>query len=86
MQWTIRDVPPELDSRVREVAREKGLSLNKAVLQVVESSLGGGLPFGKKRDLSRFIEKISKVNSKKDMRAMDRVWKVVERIGPEEWR
>jgi Arc-like DNA binding domain len=82
MQWTIRDVPPELDSRVRQVAKEKGLSLNKAVLQVVESSFYGEGSRRKKRDLSKFVGTIRGKDAELYLNAL----KEFEKIDKEAWK
>ena len=86
MQWTVRDIPPELDARVRELAKARGLSLNKAVIQVVNEALGGSYPPRKKRDLSKWIEKASKVNTEEDWKAMEEIWNELRRVDPEDWR
>ncbi len=83
MQWTVRDVPPELDQRVREVAKAKGLSLNKAVIRVVEEALGGEkIPSRKKRDLSKFVGTIRGEDAKGFLNAL----KDFEKIDWEAWK
>ena len=83
MQWTVSDVPPELDQRVRAVAKEFGLSLNKAVLHVVEEALGGwkGVP-RKRRDLSEFIGTIRGKDAEQFLDAL----KEFEKIDDEMWK
>lgn len=36
IQYTIRSVPPQLDKRLRQLAKLKGTSLNKIVLETLE--------------------------------------------------
>ncbi len=36
VQYTIRSVPPQLDRRLRQLAKRKGISLNKVVLETLE--------------------------------------------------
>ncbi len=82
MQWTIRDVSPELDARVREIARGKRLSLNKAVIQVVEESLYGERRRGKKRDLSGWVGKIRGRDAELYLQAL----KTFDKIDKETWK
>ena len=86
MQWTIRDIPTELDSQVRELAKVQGVSLNKTVIQVLKKAIHGSGEGGKKRDLTKFLERAQKINSERDLKAMDAVWKGFEKIDPEDWR
>jgi len=45
-QLTIRGFDPELDRRVRELARQEGISLNKAVLKLLRKGAGLREPEG----------------------------------------
>ena len=40
MQYTIRNIPPALDTAMREEARRQKLSLNQTVLDALSRSLG----------------------------------------------
>ena len=40
MQLTIRGLPPEVEEAVRKEAREGSISLNKAVIRLLEKALG----------------------------------------------
>ena len=51
-QITLRDVPPELDHRLRELARAQNKSLNKTIIGVLMGSLHLGDGGDRKRDLS----------------------------------
>lgn len=52
-QYTIRDVPVEIDSALRRKARENGTSLNSAALEALRKGLH--LQPGKKRDLGFLV-------------------------------
>ena len=51
-QITLRDVPQELDNRLRELARAQNRSLNRTVIGVLMESLHLGDGKDRKRDLS----------------------------------
>ena len=40
MQYTLRNVPGEVDRRLRERARQRGISLNEAALQALREATG----------------------------------------------
>jgi hypothetical protein len=46
-QLTIRDIPNEVEQEIRKAAQRKGVSLNKAVLSLLEGK-SGALRSGKK--------------------------------------
>ena len=54
MQYTIRNVPPELDAALRERARQEGRSLNDVVVETLRRDLGLSGERSRKRDLSSF--------------------------------
>ncbi len=51
-QITLRDVPQELDHRLRELARARNRSLNRTIIQVLMESLHLGDGKDRKRDVS----------------------------------
>lgn len=53
-QYTIRDVPPEMNGRLRDIARRWGCSLNQALLRVLArgADMVGGSTY---RDLDDFF-------------------------------
>lgn len=56
MQYTIRGVPPAVDSALRERARRTGKSLNEAAIDALAEGTGvTGTP-RKRRDLSDLID------------------------------
>jgi len=52
MQYTLRNIPPDLDEALREKARAEGKSLNEAALDALRSALAIAAPMSPKRDLS----------------------------------
>ncbi len=57
MQLTIRSMPNEVEETVRKTAREERISLNKAVIRLLEKAIGLQGPKGSHKvqdDLDRF--------------------------------
>lgn len=52
MQYTIRGIPPAVDSALRERARQTGKSLNEAALEALAEGAGVTGSPRKRRDLS----------------------------------
>ena len=52
MQYTLRDIPPAVDSVVRERARAEGKSLNEVAVEALAEGLGLGEADVVRRDLS----------------------------------
>lgn len=54
MQYTLRNVPEEIDRALRERARQEGRSLNEVTLQALRQALGLDGESERRRDLSAF--------------------------------
>ena len=52
MQYTLRNIPPEVDRRLRERARAQRKSLNEAALKALAEALGVSGRATRRRDLS----------------------------------
>jgi len=52
MQYTIRKIPPAVDSAIRERARNTGKSLNEAAVEALAEGTGASDVRRKRRDLS----------------------------------
>ena len=48
-QFTVRDVPPEIESRIIKEAEEKGISLNRAIISLLEKAVGTSRSTSKKK-------------------------------------
>ena len=82
---TLRKVPGEVAGKIEKKARESHVSLNKAVIQILEEGLGMG-PGAKKKPLYHDLDHLAGSWSKP---AADRFQKRLtgsRRIDPELWR
>ena len=80
VQYTIRSVPPQLDKRLRQLAKLKGMSLNKVVLETLEQHSGnksaGKLNHNLDRLAGTWVEDPE----------FDATIKEFEQIDPEKWQ
>ena len=56
MQYTIRDIPPLLDSELRRRAKNEGKSLNAVVIESLVRGAGLGETAPRYRDLSDIVD------------------------------
>lgn len=81
---TVRNLPPELAGAVREKARKERLSLNKAVIRLIEEALGMG---GRhKQEIHHDLDRFFGVWSREEASAFDQALSDQRRIDPETWK
>jgi plasmid stability protein len=80
MQYTIRDIPDEVDKALRAKAKAEGKSLNQTTVEVLTAAVGIGQAKRKYRDLSGIVGSLIRDPE------FDRVMEEQERIDPEVWR
>ena len=80
MQYTIRDIPKEVDKALRAKAKAEGKSLNQTTVEVLTGALGIHQAKRKYRDLSHFV------GSWVDDPEFDRVMEEQDRVEPEMWK
>lgn len=80
---TVRNLPPAVAKAVREKARREKLSLNRAIVKLLEEATGGG-PKGKAahHDLDGFFG----TWSKEEADAFDARLREQRQIDPEMWK
>jgi plasmid stability protein len=78
-QYTLRNVPMEVDRALRRAAHEAGKSLNQTALEILERALGVTEKPVLRRDLSDFAD------SWEDDPETDAVLEAQRRIDPEDW-
>ena len=81
-QITLRDVPQELDHRLRELARVRNRSLNRTIIQVLMESLHLGDGKDRKRDVSD----LAGTWSDEDAQEFEANMRVFEQVDDEIWK
>jgi plasmid stability protein len=80
MQYTIRDIPEDVDKALRAKAKAEGKSLNQTVVEVLSDGLGIRQAKRKYRDLSGIVGSLARDPE------FDRIMEEQDRIDPEMWR
>ena len=80
MQYTLRNIPDDIDRAIRAKARAEGKSLNQAMLEVLRAGLNLSGPLTKKRDLSEFA------GSWIEDPAFDQAVAEFRQVNSEDWR
>lgn len=79
-QYTIRNVPTDVDRALRRRARETGQSFNRVALEALAN--GAGSPLVPRRDLSAIAGSLSDGEAKQ----LDREIRRQRQIDPELWK
>lgn len=82
IQYTVRDVPEEVDGLLRESAALEGVSLNQATLQALERGLGSGRVPVRYRTLREMVARTPKASTA----AWRATLKEQDKINPEDWK
>lgn len=82
VQYTVRDVPEEVDGLLRESAALEGVSLNQATLRALERGLGSERQPVRYRTLRHMIAQTPKVSTKAWQAALEEQ----DQTNPEDWK
>lgn len=81
-QLTVRNIPDAVSARLRLLAAQSGMSLNRTVVRILEAATGGRPPEGRRRDLSA----VGGRWTAQDAAAFERATAVFEAVDEEVWR
>jgi hypothetical protein len=85
-QLTVRGFDPELERRLRQVAKERGVSLNRAVLILLREGAGlGGRGRGPAHVVGDSLDDLIGTWSPGDERAFQQAISIFETIDPHLW-
>ena len=79
---TLRNIPPKLQELIRKRASKDGLSLNKAVLRMLEEASGQRRPA---RELYHDLDDLAGTWSDDEAAAFDAALLAQRRVDPEAW-
>lgn len=82
VQYTVRDVPEDVDCRLRESATLEGVSLNQAALRALQRGLGTEREPVRYRHLRQMLAEKPKVSTK----AWRAVLEEMDTTNPEDWK
>ena len=81
---TVRNLPPEVAKAVKEKARKEKLSLNKAVVRLLEEATG--VEKGKKKVVHHDLDRFFGTWTKEEADAFDEAMREHRQIDPEMWK
>jgi hypothetical protein len=82
IQYTVRDVPEEVDGLLRESATMEGVSLNQATLRALERGLGSERQPVRYRTLRQMLAQTPKASMKAWRAALEEQ----DQTNPEDWK
>lgn len=82
VQYTVRDVPDEVDSLLRESAVLEGVSLNQATLHALQRGLGSERVPVRYRTLREMVARTPKTATTAWRAALEEQ----DKVNPEDWR
>jgi len=85
-QITIRSIPDAVKKTVRKEAERKGVSLNKAIISLLEQSAGMKAPEKKKRVLYHDLDHLSGLWSREEAASFDKALKAQRKVDAELWK
>ena len=81
---TVRNLPPAVAKAVQERARKEKLSLNKAIIRLLEEATGAGK--SKKRVVHHDLDRFFGTWTKEEADAFDEALREQRQIDPEMWK
>lgn len=81
---TVRNLPPAVAKAVKERARKEKLSLNKAIVRLLEEATGGGK--GKRRVVHHDLDRFFGTWTREEADAFDEALREQRQIDPEMWK
>ena len=82
IQYTVRDIPESVDTRLRETAAMENISLNQAALRGLERGLGLSEAPVRYRSLRSLLGG----ESRPDRKSWDSVLGYLDQVDPEDWK
>jgi hypothetical protein len=82
VQYTVRDVPEEIDGLLRETAFVEGVSLNQATLHALQRGLGTERVPVRYRTLRQMVGRTTKASTEAWRAALEEQ----DKVNPEDWK
>jgi protein involved in temperature-dependent protein secretion len=85
-QITIRSIPDEVKKTVQKEAEKKGVSLNKAIISLLERAVGSKTAEKKKRVLYHDLDHLAGLWSREEAASFDKALKAQRKVDAELWK
>lgn len=85
-QITLRRIPENVTKTVKKEAERKGVSLNKAILSLLEKAVGGQTLEKKKKTLYHDLDHLAGLWSREEAAGFDKTLKTQRKVDAELWK
>lgn len=85
-QITLRSIPDEVEKSVRKEAERKGVSLNKAIIALLERSVGTKTLEKKKRVVYHDLDHLAGLWLREEAASFDKTLKAQRKVDAELWK
>jgi len=85
-QITIRSIPDDVKKTVQKEAEQKGMSLNKAIISILERAVGTKASEKKKRVLYHDLDHLAGLWSREEAASFDKTLKAQRKVDSELWK
>ncbi|HAR45226.1 MAG: hypothetical protein A2X56_04875 [Nitrospirae bacterium GWC2_57_13] len=85
-QITIRSIPDKVKKTVQKEAERKGVSLNKAIISLLERAVGTNAPEKKKRVLYHDLDHLAGLWSREEAASFDKTLKTQRKVDTGLWK
>jgi hypothetical protein len=85
-QITLRSIPENVKKTVRKEAERKGVSLNKAIISLLEKAVGGRTTEKKKKALYHDLDHLAGLWSREEAVVFDKSLKTQRKVDAELWK
>lgn len=85
-QITIRSIPDKVKKTVQKEAQRKGVSLNKAIISLLERAVGANAPEKKRRVLYHDLDHLAGIWSREEAASFDKALKAQRKVDAELWK
>jgi hypothetical protein len=85
-QITLRSIPENVKKTVKKEAERKGVSLNKAIISLLEKAVGGPTTEKKKKALYHDLDHLAGLWSREEASVFDKSLKTQRKVNAELWK
>ena len=85
-QITLRSIPENVKKTITKEAERKGVSLNKAIISLLERAVGGEKPAKKKKALYHDLDYLAGLWSREEAAGFDKSLKTQRKVDSELWK
>ncbi len=85
-QITLRSIPEKVKKTIKKEAERKGVSMNKAIISLLEKAVGGQTMEKKKKTLYHDLDHLAGLWSREEASVFDKSLKTQRKVDAELWK